>query len=229
MGNNTITIKKDDLWKYSTFLLLAVVGIMGIVAFTGQTMQQPNPADTQAAQIGKIVVDIEGAVYMGDEKAPVTMIEFSDLECPFCKKHNDEAFNQIKEQYIDTGKVKYVFKHFTPTLVNPNYHPDAINAALSVECVREQGGNEAFWEMESRVFANQGANSVNNLKFMAQELGYDISACLDSEKYLDKIKKDFSDGQSAGIRGTPGFIINGNPVSGAQPFSVFQQVIESEL
>tara|TARA_Y100000296_G_scaffold74291_1_gene92646 strand:- start:3696 stop:4406 length:711 start_codon:yes stop_codon:yes gene_type:complete len=230
----SITIKKSDLWKYSTFILIAVVLIGGVFLFTGGN-ENSNTDTVQPTQpSGKVSASIDDDAVLGDSDAPVTIIEFSDYECPYCKRHHDETFPLIKSQYIDTGKAKYVFRDFTPTLVNPNYHPNAVNAAMATECVGEEG-DEAYWKMLDKVFSNQGSNSLDNLKSLASGLGYDINTCLDSKKYESEVQKDFVDGQSAGIQGTPGFVImktgddEGTLVSGAYPFSTFQQIIESEL
>ncbi|PIO08243.1 hypothetical protein COU59_02120 [Candidatus Pacearchaeota archaeon CG10_big_fil_rev_8_21_14_0_10_34_12] len=228
-----ITIKKQDLWKYSTFVLVAIVLIGGVFLFTGNP--SGNAVNTGNSEVSGVVsASIDDDAVLGDPNAPVIIIEFSDFECPYCKRHHDQTFPLIKEEYIDTGKVKYVFRDFTPTLINPEYHPNAINAAMATECVREQGGDGSYWDMSDKIFANQGFNSVDNLKTLANDLGYDISSCLSSEKYKNEVVKDFTDGQSAGIQGTPGFIIMGKDgkgelISGAYPFSAFQQVIESKL
>tara|TARA_Y100000310_G_scaffold77162_1_gene73717 strand:+ start:3620 stop:4333 length:714 start_codon:yes stop_codon:yes gene_type:complete len=231
----SITIKKSDLWKYLSFFLIAIVLIGGVFMFTdGSPTVNGNTVVQPTQQAGKISASVDDDAVLGDADAPITIIEFSDLECPYCKRHHDETFPLIKSQYIDTGKIKYVFRDFTPTLVNPSYHPNAINAAMAVECVGEQG-DEAYWKMLDKVFSNQGSNSLDNLKSLASGLGYDIDNCLDSKKYESEVQKDFVDGQSAGIEGTPGFVImktgddEGTLISGAYPFSTFQEVIETKL
>ena len=226
----TITIKKDDLWRYSTFALIAVVVIGGIFMFTGgdsgvstgtgSTVQQPTQ------QPGKVSASIDDDAILGDPKAPVTIIEFSDYECPFCAKFWSQTLPLIKSEYIDTGKVKLVYRDFPLSSI----HPMAQAAAEAAECTRDAAGNDAaYFEYHDKIFANQASLSESSLKQWAQDLGYDISSCLDSGKFRSEVLKDSADAQSAGGRGTPFFVINGIPLSGAQPFSVFKQAIESEL
>lgn len=245
-NEKTITIKKSDLWKYSTFVLIAVVFIGAIFMFTGNdsgTGSDPTP-DNPTGQTGKVSVSIDDDAMIGSKDATVTIIEFSDYQCPFCRKFWTETYPSIKEQYIDTGKVNLVFRDFP--LVS--LHPMAIPSAEAAECVRDLAGDkgdEAYFEMHDKMFGEQnildGGDRLNgpvrttvtytadDLKDWAQEIGYDISSCLDSEKFKSEVQKDLSDGQSSGGTGTPYFIINGNPLSGAYPFEAFQQIIESEL
>ena len=172
----------------------------------------------------KIDVSVDDDPVKGDKNAPVTIIEFSDFQCPFCGKFFKETFGQIDEKYIKTGKVKMVFRDFPLS-----FHENAQKSAEAAECADEQG---KFWEYHDMLFENQEKLSVEDLKRYAVELGLDkdkFDSCLDSEKYKDEVKKDFSDGQKYGVSGTPAFFINGKLVSGAQPFSAFEKVIEAEL
>ncbi len=242
----TLTIRKDALWKYSTFLLLAILVIGAFFVFTGnggttgQIAQQPTqPSDP--SQPSNVKVDVGNAPFLGDENAPVTIIEFSDYQCPFCRKFWTETLPSIKSEYIDTGKVKFVYKDFPLDSI----HPGATPAAEAARCVREQGGVDAYFEMHDKIFSEQnildGGGPITGpvqgtaqfgtieLKKWAQDIGYDIESCLDSGKFKNEVQKDLSDAQSAGGRGTPYFVINGKPLSGAQPFSAFKQVIDAEL
>lgn len=162
--------------------------------------------------------------YLGKEDAPVTIIEFSDLECPFCERFHTQTFPQIKSQYIDTGKVKFVYRDFPLPM-----HTNAQKAAEASECADEQG---KFWEYIDLIFANQASLSLASLKSWAGSLGLntsDFNKCLDSGRYADEVKKDLADGQAAGVQGTPAFFVNGQLVSGAQPFESFQSLIEAAL
>jgi protein-disulfide isomerase len=240
MKEETITMKKSTIWQVSTGILaiLFIVSLStgGFGNCSGAAVVNNN-AGNQPSQpsvpTGVATVNAEDYVdddaYLGDEDAPVTIIEFSDYECPYCKRHHDQTFDLIKENYIDTGKVKYVYRDFTPTLVNPSYHPNAVNAAMAVECVGKLEGNDAYFKMADKVFDNQGSNSIESLKTIASGLGYNINNCLDSEEMKSEVENDFEDGRSAGGNGTPYFIIGNIPLSGAQPFSAFQQAIEAQL
>ena len=242
----SITIKKSDLWKYSTFLLMAVVVIGAIFVFTGDDSSGTGGSPTQVPtdptqQPGKVSASIDDDPFIGSEDAPVTIIEFSDYQCPFCRKFWTETYPSIKSEYVDTGKVKIVFRDFP--LVS--LHPMAIPSAEAAECVRDTAGNDAaYFEYHDKLFGEQNildSGSIegpvrstvtytnDDLKNWAQEIGYDISSCLDSGKFRTEVQKDLADAQSAGGQGTPYFVINGNPLSGAYPFSAFQQIIEAEL
>ncbi|MEK6842755.1 MAG: DsbA family protein, partial [Nanoarchaeota archaeon] len=151
-----------------------------------------------------------------------------------------ETFSQLKTTYIDTGKVKLVFRDF-PLI---SIHPMAQPSAEAAECVREKDGDAAYFKMHDKMFSEQNILDSGNpsgavtktvvytnddLKKWAKEIGYDISSCLDSGKYKSEVEKDTADAAKAGGSGTPYFVINGKALSGAQPFSAFQQVIEAEL
>lgn len=223
----TITIKKDDLWRYSTLVLIAVVIIGGIFIFTGNGGENGVQPTQPTQQQGKVSASIDDDAFIGSEDAPVTIIEFSDYQCPFCGRFWSQTLPLIKSEYIDTGKVKLVYRDFPLDSI----HPFATPAAEAAECVRDEAGgsDEAYFDYHDKIFANQASLSESSLKQWAQELGYNIDSCLSSGKFKAEVQKDLADAQSAGGRGTPFFVINGIPISGAQPFSVFQQAIESEL
>jgi protein-disulfide isomerase len=226
-------IKKDNIWKYSTFVLAIVVVIGAIMMFTGDggtptgaavgAPAAPTPSAPTAPS--QVTASADDDAVLGDENAPVTIIEFSDYQCPFCGRFWSDTLPQIKSEYIDTGKAKLVYRDFPLTSIHPLAQP----AAEATECVREQGGDEAFYQYHDKIFANQQALSQPSLIAWADELGYDINECLSSGKFRGEVQKDTSDAQAAGGRGTPYFVINGKPLSGAQPFSAFQQIIEAEL
>ena len=173
----------------------------------------------------KVDVSEDDDAVEGSPDAPVTMIEFSDYECPFCGRYFSETYPQIKKDYIDTGKVRLVFRDFPLS-----FHPTAMPAAQAAECVREVAGNdEAYFKYHDKLFSNQESLTNENLKKWAKEMGYDIGACLDSGKYEDEINADLADGQAAGVSGTPAFFINGQLIEGAQPYTNFKKVIDEEL
>jgi protein-disulfide isomerase len=162
---------------------------------------------------------------LGSADAPVTIIEFSDYQCPFCQRFWADTYPQIKKNYIDNGKVKLVFRDFP--LVD--IHPLAMDSAIAAECVREFGGDSAYFEYHDLVFAKQPDLSYENLIKWASDLGYDISDCLDNEDYLDEVLEDMNDGRAAGVTGTPSFVINGRVLSGALPYSDFEKLIDAAL
>ncbi len=227
----TLQIKKDNLWKYSTFILLAVVVVGGFFVFregggstTGATAGAPT-VTPPSGQVGIVSASEDDDAIWGDSDAPVTIIEFSDYQCPFCARFWSDTLPQIKSQYIDTGKVKLIYRDFPLTSIHSLAQP----SAEAAECVRAEGGDDAYFEYHDEIFANQPSLSVANLKSWASDMGYDIGECLDSGEFRNEVQADARDAQASGGQGTPYFVINGKPLSGAQPFSAFQQIIESEL
>ncbi len=161
---------------------------------------------------------------LGDKNAPVTIIEFSDYQCPFCERFWSQTLPLIKANYIDTGKVKLVYRDFPL-----GFHQYAQKAAEAAECADDQG---KYWEMHDKLFQNQAALTINDLKRYASELGLDTSTfnqCLDSGKYTKEVQKDLADGSASGVSGTPSFFVNGVQIVGAQPYSAFEQAIEAAI
>jgi len=162
----------------------------------------------------------------GNDKAPVTLIEFSDFQCSFCRKFWKETLPSLEKRYIETGKVKFVYRH----LAILGKH--SRTAAQAVECGGEQG---KFWPYHDKLFTSASsplAFTDGKLKGYAKELGVKgqtFDQCLDSGKYLNKVEKETGMGAFLGASGTPTFFLNGKLLSGAQPFHVFEAVIEEEL
>ena len=180
--------------------------------------------EQDTGQPTKVKVSMDDDTVKGDKNAKVTIIEFSDFQCPFCGKFYSQTLPLIEENYIKTGKVKLVYRDFPLS-----FHQNAQKAAEAAECADEQG---KFWEYHNTIYDNQNTLDINNLKQYAANLNLDTSkfeSCLDSGKMTSEVQKDLKDGQSYGVEGTPAFFINGIPLSGAQPYQVFEQVIESQL
>lgn len=158
----------------------------------------------------------------GDFNAPITLVEFSDFECPFCVRHYP-TMNKILDDY--KGKVRLVYKHFPL-----GFHPNAQKAAEASECADEQG---KFWEYHDKLFENQATGySLEKFKQWAKDLGLNsqkFNDCLDSGKYTSKVQKDYQDGLQKGVQGTPATFVNGQLVSGALPYDNFKQIINSVL
>jgi len=166
--------------------------------------------------------------FKGDPNAPVTIIEFGDFQCPFCGRFFVQTEPQLDEAYIQSGKVRFGYFHFA------FLGPESNWAAEASECASDQ---DKFWEYHDILYCsqsgeNQGAFSKDNLKKFAENLGLDMSAfneCLDSGKYTQLVLDDSSISSSMGVRSTPTFLINGQPVIGAQPYEIFQQTIDALL
>jgi len=229
-NSGTITIRKDSLWKYAT-IVLAVVVVIGAFFFFTSNGTSPTggairdiPSDNSPGVAERVEVDIGNAPVLGDKNAPVTIVEFSDYQCPYCERHFTQTYPQLKANYVDTGKAKIVFMDFPLS-----FHPEAQKAAEAARCAGEQG---KYWEMHDKLFENQATLSPENEKKWARELGIDgakFDTCLNSGKYTKAVQDDLNYGASLGIQGTPGFFVNGILVNGAQPFSAFKAVIDAEL
>ncbi|MBU0648932.1 DsbA family protein [Patescibacteria group bacterium] len=178
-----------------------------------------EPAD-EVAEVPAVTADDH---IKGPENAKVTLIEYSDFECPYCANHYDTS-KQILENFGDD--VRLIFRHFPLS-----FHPNAQGAALASECAAEQG---KFWEMYDKIFAanKSGTMSIAAWKQAAKDLGLDTTKfndCLDTEKYADQITAQMQDALEAGVGGTPATFVNGYMVSGALPYESFAQIIEAEL
>ena len=190
-------------------------------------LPSPTPQPTPTPDTN---FDEETAATRGAEDAPITIVEFSDYQCPFCQRHYEQTMPQLLENYIDTGKVRYVFKDFPLTQL----HPQAVEASMVAECAGEQ---DAYWEMHDKLFGEQQRwngqeNAPEAYSAFAEEIGLDVEAfdqCMEEGKYTDNIGSNFQEGVGAGVTGTPAFFINGQFINGAQPFEVFQQIIEGML
>lgn len=172
---------------------------------------------------------------LGESSAPITFIEFTDFQCPYCSRHFAETYGNIKTAYVDTGKVKYELRHFPLTSI----HPNAKIAAEAAMCADKQG---KFWQMHDKLFESQAewANQTDptaTLKTYAADLDVEqtaFDACLDNHETRSIIQKDVADGGAAGITGTPGFWIIGpkgqtQHISGAYPYETFQTAFETML
>jgi protein-disulfide isomerase len=167
---------------------------------------------------------------LGDEKAPVSLVVYSDFQCPFCKKWHDETAPQIIDTYVKTGKVKMEYKDLA------FLGQESIDASLAVKCAKEQGLenylNYHDYLFDNQKGENQGQFSIVNLKRFAANLKLDtkkFNECLDTNRFKNEIQQDAADGKAAGVTGTPAFLINGKLIIGAQPFSEFQKAIDEAL
>jgi protein-disulfide isomerase len=167
-----------------------------------------------------IEVSDGGRPARGPADAPITMIEFSDYECPFCKRAAPTV-DQVLKAYA--GKIKFVYRDYPLP-----FHASAMPASLAARCAERLG---KFWEYHDKVFASPDLNPAK-LKAVAGEVGLDqakFDACFDQQEGRAAVEKDMEDGQSVGVNGTPAFFINGRMLSGAQPFERFKEVIDDEL
>jgi protein-disulfide isomerase len=178
-------------------------------------------------------IGVDDDPVMGDANARVTIIEFGDYQCPICRLFWKDTLPRLRKEYIDTGKVKLVFRDFPL----PG-HPMAVPSAMGTECAEDQG---RFWEFHDKVYREQDRRAregevfefrVNDLKRWAADIKLDTAAfneCLDSGKYKQEVAADYAAAAGVGLHGTPVFFINGRALSGAHPFATFQKIIEEEL
>ena len=174
---------------------------------------------------------------IGNPNAPITIIEFSDFQCPFCAKFHIQTLPLIMNEYINKGQVKLVFRDFPIQSI----HPNALPASVAAECANEQG---KFKEMHDKLFEKQNEwsnqttdNVIITFNQYAFEMGLEekrFEDCLKNGKYIEEIQKDLDDGRTYGISGTPGFFVGNDQIGfielkGAQPFENFKKVIDSQL
>lgn len=170
---------------------------------------------------------------LGDEDAPVVIVEFSDYQCPYCEIFYSETYPELKAKYIETGKVKLVYRDFPLS-----FHAGAYPAALAGECLREQEGDTAYFAFHNKVFENQEVLEKDPeltrtaLADFAVEIGAnaeDFNECVASDKYRAEINADMNDGQAIGVSGTPSFLVGDTLIVGAQKIDAFDQAISAEL
>jgi protein-disulfide isomerase len=168
-------------------------------------------------------VEVGNAPFAGGKDAKVTIVEYSDFQCPFCAKGAD-ILKEIKKKY--GNKVKIAFKNFPLP-----FHNHAEQAAVAGLCANEQG-SEYFWKMHDAMFANQDSLDPEGLKKTAKTIGLKsegFEKCLTENKYLPQVKADMEDGRKVKVKSTPTFFINGQLINGAQPMDVFAEIIDEEL
>ena len=210
---------------------------------TGQNFiaspQSPGPAQLENNS-GPVKVSVDDDPVLGNMNAPVTLVEFSDFQCPFCRKFWKDTLPEIKKSYIDTGKVKLVYRDFPL-----EFHAGAKPAAEATECAREQN---KFWELHDKIFQEQEKMGQGTIEFAkaevvkwAGQIGLNMTqfnACLDSRKYQAEVEKDVTDGSAAGVSGTPTAFIGkvgedgmmvAVPLVGAQPYAAFKAIIDQQL
>lgn len=198
----------------------------------------PNSTETTTS--------IGNSPYLGNkDAAKIAIVEFSDYECPFCKRHHLEEYPEIIANYIDTNKAIYVYKNY---IAVPSHDPAATQEAYAALCARELSGNSnaKYFEMGDLIYTNTGTNGAglsggNSIYTFAETLGLNadqFKTCVESGKYADTMSTDEQAALSAGIQGTPGFVVgvlnadgsvDGKIIAGAYPFSEFQRIAEEML
>ncbi|MDO8655480.1 MAG: DsbA family protein [bacterium] len=224
--------------KYKEYFIPAAIVVAGIfiagsvvygpvIRERGATSLAKQGAPSAVAPSGapvQVTVDAQDHV-RGNASAKVTIVEFSDLQCPYCKSFHP-TIQQALSEYGD--KVRWVYKHFPLDAI----HPQAIPAAEASECVFEQKGDQGFWTFTDSVFGNQERIGPALFRELAQQQGLDMGSydqCVSSRKYQDKVQQDYQDGVQIGVNGTPASFVNGVPVSGAVPYATLKAAIDEAL
>jgi len=222
---STVPLTEAQLAKFKDQARQYLLGQKRSVAENSlyQQLSQKNPVELLFAKPETPKIDVTYAVddpFRGPKTAPVTIVEFTDFQCPFCKRSQD-TLKQVETAYPD--KVKLVERQYPLP-----FHNRAKPAAEAVMCAKEQG---KFWEMHDKLFPSQSLEDAD-IQTFAKDIGLNakkFNKCLAEHKTLARIDADIADGQRYGVRGTPHFFINGKPLSGAQPFDAFKTAIDEEL
>jgi protein-disulfide isomerase len=193
-----------------------------------------TPARQAAPTPENVKVSVDDDPIKGDPKAPVTIIEFSDFQCPFCKRFYDQVLPSLDKEYISTGKVRLVFRDYPL-----DFHKNALPAAVAANCAGEQG---KYWEVHDFLFENPNKLDTASILSSTGELNLNhekFEQCVNDKTKENEINKDFQEGQLYGVRGTPSFFIGktednedemtGLYIRGAQPFPVFKTEIDRLL
>jgi len=239
--------KGEQSTKSKLPVLQIVIGVaaVGAAFWTGSLFQKvrnlesrPQVAGEQAAQPAgqpekkQVVLPDElwneiksdAQMVLGVEGAKVTIVEFTDYQCPFCARYSEQTFSQLKTEYIDTGKVRYILRDLPL-----GFHQNAKPAALAARCAGDK-----YWEMHDKIFEGQSdwesGDGEEEFKAYAGELGVEgFDECFDENRFKKEIEDDAAMAGKVGATGTPSFFVNGKKIEGAQPFSVFKDLIEAEL
>jgi protein-disulfide isomerase len=187
--------------------------------------QQAKPGQPQEeAPTRAKITDLSGVSMLGSKAAPITIVEYTDYQCPYCQRFHVTAFAELKKAYIDTGKVRFFSKDMPL-----DFHPNAMRAAMAARCAGEQG---KFWELRDTMGANPNSLDLEHIVGFAADLKMDtnaLRACIDSGKYKERVQNDVLEAMKIGANGTPTFVIgksvgegvDGELVVGALPFQMF--------
>jgi protein-disulfide isomerase len=228
-------VRADDLAAIKADLERIKTDMEAMKKQLGEVLRVVSQRPGQAAALsGPVRASVAGAPILGRVDAPVTIVEFSDYQCPFCQRFVATTFPILKKEYVDTGKVRYVFRDYPLDQL----HPQARKAAEAAHCAGEQG---RFWEMHDVLFRNQRALASTQLAEHAKATGIGgakFDECLASGRYAVRVAQGVADGAAIGVQGTPTFVVGrtaagdsvqGTPIRGAQSLEVFRRIIDQTL
>jgi protein-disulfide isomerase len=236
-----ITFKRSHFYSVLVVLAFAVGLLVGYVAWgrtsTGTTVAA-NPQDGAGNNVAQVAPDVistpaqpqyirydiptEGYPSLGPDDAPITIVEFSDFQCPFCRRFHDETYQDLLNAY--PGQIRFVYRNLPLTSI----HPAAMPAAVASLCANDQG---VYWEYHEKLFSSETLDEATYIQY-ATDLGIDVekfTACLSDGSHDEFIQQDMDFALDLGVQSTPTFFINGLAIVGAQPLTNFTQLIDQEL
>jgi protein-disulfide isomerase len=233
----TVTFKRSHFYSVLTVLAFAAGVLLGYVVWgldsaggaaqgsqTAAQAQGPvvEAPVTEEPQFIRYNIPSEGFYSIGPENAPITIVEFSDYQCPYCRRWHQQVYQPLLNAY--PGKIRFVYRNLPLTSI----HPDAMSAAEAAMCAGDQG---SYWQYHEKLFGSESLGTNVYLQY-AQELGLDTTAfeaCITDGRFRSAIQSDSDFAVNLGVQSTPTFFINGLAIVGAQPLNVFKQVIDKEL
>ena len=230
-SEETITFKKSHFYSVLVVLAFAVGVLVGYVAWgrgsggTTTTAAAPvaqAPAAEQAPQYRRYDIPTEGFPSLGPDDAPIVIVEFSDFQCPFCRRFHDETYQSLLDAY--PGQIRFVYRNLPLTSI----HPAAMPSAVASLCAQDQ---DAYWDFHEKLFSSEQLDEETFIRYAA-DLGLDtetFTACLSSGEHDAEIQQDMNFAIDLGVQSTPTFFVNGLAIVGAQPLANFQQLIDKEL
>lgn len=235
-----VTFKRSHFYSVLVVLAFAVGLLLGYVLWGrgSETVTVAAPAPEAAAaepsgpvaeapitpqpQYTRYDIPTEGYPSLGPDDAPITLVEFSDFQCPYCRRFHEQTYQALLDAY--PGQIRFVYRNLPLTSI----HPDAMPSAIASLCANDQG---AYWDYHGLLFSNESLTRDTFIQY-ATDLGLKVdefTACLDSGKHDEFIQQDMDFAINLGIQSTPTFFINGLAIVGAQPLANFQQIIDKEL
>ncbi len=233
LDDSTVTFKKSHFYSVLVVLAFAVGILVGYVAWGRDTAvaatpaaaaavaQQPAAA-TAAPQYRRYEIPTDGYPSLGPDDAEIVIVEFSDFQCPFCRKFHDETYQSLLDAY--PGQIRFVYRNLPLTSIHPNAMPSAI-ASL---CANDQ---DAYWDYHEKLFSSETLDEATYIQYAADlDLNVDtFTACLSDGSHDAFIQEDMQFALDLGVQSTPTFFVNGLAIVGAQPLTNFQQIIDKEL
>lgn len=233
LDDSTVTFKKSHFYSVLVVLAFAVGILVGYVAWGRDTAvaaapaaaaavaQQPAAA-TAAPQYRRYEIPTDGYPSLGPDDAEIVIVEFSDFQCPFCRKFHDETYQSLLDAY--PGQIRFVYRNLPLTSI----HPNAMPAAVASLCANDQ---DAYWDYHEKLFSSETLDEATYIQYAADlDLNVDtFTACLSDGSHDAFIQEDMQFALDLGVQSTPTFFVNGLAIVGAQPLTNFQQIIDKEL